>query len=168
MERKAPREPGAGDRHRLLRATSATAYGRLESCRTSLRGEGVSVSFLSSPCSQRTQKSCNVRCLFTLTASWRTARALHRRSRLGVHQLPLWPGQAGQAGSATCRPGDARSRHATRRTRLRAHASSTPGEAAGALLLPSRWRVSGCFYFTALSDGTWTSEGRIEVSQNST
>lgn len=168
MERKAPREPGAGDRHRLLRATSATAYGRLESCRTSLRGEGVSVSFLSSPCSQRTQKSCNVRCLFTLTASWRTARALHRRSRLGVHQLPLWPGQAGQAGSATCRPGDARSRHATRRTRLlhtrAAHLARQP--APYFCLLAGVFQDA--FILRLLSDGTWTSEGRIEESQNGT
>lgn len=32
---------------------------------------------------------------FTLTASWKTARAGHHRSCLSVHQLPLWPDGAG-------------------------------------------------------------------------
>lgn len=110
----------------------------------------MSLSFLSRPCSQRARESCDVRWLFALTASGRTARAWRHRSCLSVRQLPLRPGQAGQAGPTICRPGRRPRPHATRRTRLRAHACGTPGERAGALLLPPRRRVSGCFHVTTL------------------
>lgn len=146
---KAPRERSAGARRGPLRAASATASGAPESRRPSLRGEGVSLLPLEALLSEGPGV---LRCQVAFRPDGQredgpgvASQKLPQRASAAT---PAGPGRAGWTHHLpaweTPRP------HATRRTRLRAHACSTPGERAGALLLPPRRRVSGRFHVTTL------------------
>lgn len=128
------------------RATPAAGCGTAGS----LRGQDV---FLLAPKSLPSESSSvsKRQVSFHLDGGLEDGPAPHSRNCLSVRQLPLRPGHL--------LPCDACSRRSTWLT-CHTHASVTLGQEAAALLLPSPWRVSGCFYFTALSDGTWTSKGR--------
>lgn len=74
---------------------------------------------------------------FTLTAGWKTARASHHRSCLGVRQLPPWPDGAGHGWGHHLLPwGTPGGWHSPRPPRLHTRAAgATPDEEAGAPLL---------------------------------